>query len=256
MGGRNIAVIVMLVVFNAWLLLSCVSNESVDNSVPRHGPPVDFNERVAQIKKDYEEKSSPGSKDPSQPTTLANPAIDPLTKQGLSAYVPEKQQPEPLKKLSIPKVGASESPRNDDIHDNENNAIVILQDPTFAMKDFPRDRRMQVDWVKALDQGKIEPRADLEGKTEMTTLDMDIVMKNTQFMPWVRFPHIAHTKWLACSNCHPKIFIPQENANPISMNKVLRGEYCGVCHDKVAFALFICERCHSVPHEGSGPKWW
>ena len=76
------------------------------------------------------------------------------------------------------------------------------------------------------------------------------------FMPWVRFPHKPHTKWLACSNCHPAIFLPQEGANDISMNKVLRGEYCGVCHDKVAFSLFVCERCHSVPHEGSGKKWW
>ena len=160
------------------------------------------------------------------------------------------------KKLSIPEVGASESPRNDQIHDNFNNAIAVLQDPVKALADFPRDRRFQVDWVAALKQGHINPRADLEGKTQMATLDLDILMKNTQFMPWVKFPHIAHTQWLACENCHPKIFIPKENANPISMNKVLRGEYCGVCHDKVAFSLFICERCHSVPHAGSGPKWW
>jgi c(7)-type cytochrome triheme protein len=113
-----------------------------------------------------------------------------------------------------------------------------------------------VDWVAALDQGKIAPRADLLGETQMQTMDLDILMKNTQYMPWVKFPHLQHTKWLACSNCHPSIFIPKQDANPISMNKVLRGEYCGVCHDKVAFALFICERCHSVPHEGSGEKWW
>jgi len=163
---------------------------------------------------------------------------------------------EPLKKLSIPKVGASESPRNDEIHDTVNDAIAILQDPSKAMHDFPRDRRDQVDWVQALEQGFIEPRANLKGDLDMITMDLDIVMKNTQFMPWVRFPHLAHTKWLHCSNCHPAIFIPQEHANAISMNKVLRGKYCGVCHDKVAFAIFICERCHSVPHAGSGPKWW
>ena len=160
------------------------------------------------------------------------------------------------KKLSIPKITGSVNPRNDEYHDNQNNAIVVLQDPTFAMKDFPRDRRMEVDWVKTLDQGFIEPRADLLGSTKMKTLNKDILMKNTQFMPWVKFPHLQHTRWLACENCHPRIFIPKEDANPISMNKVLRGEYCGVCHDKVAFALFVCERCHSVPHEGSGPKWW
>lgn len=160
------------------------------------------------------------------------------------------------KKLSIPKITGSVNPRNDEFHDTKANAITVLQDPTLAMKDFPRDRRMEVDWVKTLDQGHIEPRADLLGQSKMTVMDKDILMKNTQFMPWVKFPHLQHTKWLACENCHPKIFIPKEDANPISMNKVLRGEYCGVCHDKVAFALFVCERCHSVPHKGSGPKWW
>ena len=162
----------------------------------------------------------------------------------------------PGKDLSIPDVGASESPRNDGVHDNFNNNIAVLQDPTKALADFPRDRRYQVDWVAALEQGRIDPRADLRGETKMQTFDLDIIMKNTLFMHWVKFPHLPHTKWLACSNCHPGIFIPQEHANPISMNKVLRGEYCGVCHDKVAFALFICERCHSVPHEGSGERWW
>lgn len=160
------------------------------------------------------------------------------------------------KPLSIPHEGASESPRNDGIHDTQVNSIAMLQDPTKALADFPRDRRDQVDWVAALDQGLIEPRADLLGETQMQTMDLDILMKNTQYMPWVKFPHLQHTKWLACSNCHPDIFIPKQDANSISMNKVLRGEYCGVCHDKVAFALFICERCHSVPHEGSGEKWW
>lgn len=160
------------------------------------------------------------------------------------------------KKLSIPKVTGSVPPRDDSYHDTQNNAIVVLQSPTVAMAKFPRDRRKEVDWVKTLDEGLIEPRADLQGQNKMPTMDLDIVMKNTQFMPWVKFPHLAHTKWLACENCHPKIFIPQEHANPISMNKVLRGEFCGVCHDKVSFSLFICERCHSVPHEGSGPAWW
>jgi c(7)-type cytochrome triheme protein len=166
------------------------------------------------------------------------------------------RQGDALHPLSIPIEGASESPRNDGIHDTQSNSIAILQDPTKALADFPRDRRNQVDWVAALDQGLIEPRADLLGGSSMQTMDLDILMKNTQNMPWVRFPHLQHTKWLACANCHPSIFIPKQDANPIDMNKVLRGEYCGVCHDKVAFALFICERCHSVPHEGSGEKWW
>ena len=133
----------------------------------------------------------------------------------------------------------------------------------MALKDFPLDRRQQANWVKTFELGLIEPRPSLTGKGEMLVMDMDILFTNTNTntntntkdMPYVRFPHLKHTRGLDCSNCHPKIFIPRRGANPVSMNKVLRGEFYGVCHDEVAFSLFICERCHSVPHEGSG-KWW
>lgn len=161
-----------------------------------------------------------------------------------------------IKKLSIPKIRGSESPQEDNIHDAKNSALAVLQDPADAMKDFPRDRHLQVDWVQTLEQGQIDPRANMSDKGKMEIKQGDIIMKNTQYMPWVKFPHSTHTKWLACKNCHPAIFVAKEHANQITMNKVLRGEYCGVCHDKVAFSLFICERCHSLPHKGSGPKWW
>lgn len=144
----------------------------------------------------------------------------------------------------------------DAIHDPKNTAIRILQDPAEALGAFPTDRRGGVDWVKALDLGIIQPRANLKGEDDMVTMDMDILFKDTGNMPWVKFPHIAHTKWLACSNCHPDIFIPQKGANNPSMDGILAGEYCGRCHDKVAFALWICERCHSVPHENSPAAWW
>ncbi len=154
------------------------------------------------------------------------------------------------------------TPLSDDgIHDPANPAIVRLQDPEESMADFPKDRRGEVDWVKALQQGLINPRKSLSGdeyggREIMQEMDLDILMKNTRQMPYVRFPHLAHTQWLACSNCHPAIFLPQEGANSISMEKILKGQYCGRCHDKVSFSLFVCERCHSVPHEGSGPAWW
>ena len=149
----------------------------------------------------------------------------------------------------------------DGIHDDKNPALKSLQEPIESMKGFPKDRRNEVDWVKTLDQKLIDPRKTKEGKEYggvglLQEMDMDIIMKNTQYMPYVRFPHLAHTKWLDCSNCHPNIFLPQEGANQINMDAVLKGKYCGVCHDKVSFSLFVCERCHNIVHEGSGPKWW
>ncbi len=144
----------------------------------------------------------------------------------------------------------------DGIHDPENPAITSLQDPKDAMGKFPMDRRGNVDWVKSLDQGLINPRQSLKGDQEMLIMNMDIIFTDTGQMPWVRFPHLAHTKWLDCSNCHPAIFVPQRGFNNPSMDGILAGEHCGRCHDKVAFPLWICERCHSVPHENSPAKWW
>jgi c(7)-type cytochrome triheme protein len=143
----------------------------------------------------------------------------------------------------------------DGIHDPTNKAISALQEPAEGLSAFPLDRRGGVDWVKAMDLGVIEPSADILGKTQMNPLDMDIMFKDTGQMPWVKFPHLAHTKWLACSSCHPAIFIPKKGANNPSMDGILAGEYCGRCHDKVAFALWTCERCHNVPHEGTPERW-
>lgn len=143
----------------------------------------------------------------------------------------------------------------DGIHDPKNPAITALQEPAEAMGAFPLDRRGGVNWVKALDLGIINPRADIKGETKMMPLDLDILFKDTDKMPWVKFPHLAHTKWLACSNCHPAIFIQKKGANNPSMDGILAGEHCGRCHDKVAFALWTCERCHNTPHEGTPKRW-
>ncbi len=146
--------------------------------------------------------------------------------------------------------------RNDGIHDPENPAIKSLQEPGDSLAKFPQDRRGGVNWVTALDHGLIQPRETLNGGEGMEVVDMDVLFTDTGSMPWVRFPHVAHTRWLACSNCHPDIFIARRGANDVSMDGILSGEFCGRCHDKVAFSLWICERCHSVPHAKSPKKWW
>ena len=146
----------------------------------------------------------------------------------------------------------------DEVHDPDNEGIKLLQEPREILFDLPRDRLGKIHWVAALNQGVISPRKDLsdKAKTDMPELDLDILMTNTASMPHVRFPHKAHTQWLACSNCHPDIFVQKQGANAISMSKILEGEFCGRCHGKVAFSWFACERCHSVPHASSPPAWW
>lgn len=138
----------------------------------------------------------------------------------------------------------------DGIHDPTNPAVKVLQEPYEAMKNFPRDSQGIIDWVKALEQGYIDPRKSRSGKQEMFPVDFDIIFKKTGSMPFVRFPHKAHTEWLTCANCHPLIFIPQRGGNPITMSAIIQGKYCGVCHGKVAFPPTMnCGRCHSVANQ-------
>jgi len=115
----------------------------------------------------------------------------------------------------------------------------------------------RVNWVNALREGNIKPKADLAGKEEMTVLDLDIeipVSKFTPHPPGVVFPHKAHTEQLFCSSCHPGIFTQQRGANPeMNMMRIIAGKYCGECHGHVAFPLEDCFRCHSKP--APVPEW-
>ncbi|MBE9531471.1 MAG: hypothetical protein IME98_01530 [Proteobacteria bacterium] len=119
------------------------------------------------------------------------------------------------------------------------------------LKDLPKDDfGNKVDWVKAIRDGSIKPKATLDGTGEMMVVDMDIDIPVAKFKPSppdVVYPHKAHTEWLDCSNCHTSIFNMQKGGNPdMNMMKIISGQYCGVCHGKVAFPLENCFRCHSA----------
>ncbi len=160
--------------------------------------------------------------------------------------------PQPAVEMPLAPLGA----QADRFYDPANPDLHQLQKAADALMGLPRDKTGKIDWMTALRNGSIAPRANLQGNQPAEILDLDIILKNTKEMPYVKFPHNSHTQWLACSNCHDQLFIPKAGANPITMDKIFRGEYCGTCHDRVAFlTYFSCERCHSVPH-GKIKAWW
>ena len=133
-----------------------------------------------------------------------------------------------------------------DIHDPDNPDAARLQRIDEATRNLPYEANGFPDWMRALNEGLIRPRSDLRGTQEMEVLDLDIIMKNTKEMPHVRFPHRSHTRWLACANCHPAPFASIAGSTRIRMSDIFRGQYCGMCHDRVAFITFFsCSRCHS-----------
>jgi len=142
-------------------------------------------------------------------------------------------------------------PPKDGIHDPANDNTHVLQPPLIAYEGLPTTEfGNYVDWVKALNDGLLNPRYDrFDPSVEPLVMDLDIVREVKASVPDVVFPHKPHTQWLHCSNCHPKIFIPQRNANVINMSAILLGQKCGVCHGKVSFPITTksCKKCHSKP---------
>lgn len=200
-----------------------------------------------------EREQAPASADPQRkPTASPPPSGRGHTASGVTVTMPAASPAPPppsaaaaaalpIARVTTPDV--SDAP----IYDRSGPAYDLLQRADTALADFPLDREGNVDWVRALRSGRIAPRISIAGGGQMPTDPREIVMRNTREMPAVVFPHQAHTEWLACDNCHEGIFIAKQGANTITMDDIFRGRYCGVCHDKVAFSTYVCDRCHSVP---------
>jgi c(7)-type cytochrome triheme protein len=136
----------------------------------------------------------------------------------------------------------------DELHDPADPALNLLQNPTKALSVLPGDGSgNQVNWVKALENGNIKPRTNIRSNTQSEVLDLNVLLRNTNEMGMVNFPHKQHTEWLVCSNCHEEIFKSKAGATKFGMFDILNGEYCGRCHGAVAFPLTDCNRCHNVP---------
>jgi c(7)-type cytochrome triheme protein len=139
--------------------------------------------------------------------------------------------------------------KDDGVHDPASPAIGVLQEPSEALSQLPPDGAgNKVNWVQAIDSGAINPRTNILPETKVRIRDDAIIVAKFGSMPAVRFPHRQHTLWLDCSNCHDKLFKAQAGANRFSMQAILEGQQCGLCHGAVAFPLTECLRCHSVPN--------
>lgn len=136
----------------------------------------------------------------------------------------------------------------DGVHDPGGPAIRQLQEPGEGLSLLPADPSgNRVLWAKALDRGAINPRRTrTPSETKGQVLDMDVLLNLRGSFPIVRFPHRIHTEWLACNNCHERLFKSRIGANKISMYQILQGEQCGLCHGAVAFPITQCSFCHSV----------
>lgn len=153
--------------------------------------------------------------------------------------------------LTPPKVAPQVSPDQDGLHDPAIVAAAGLNAPKAALASLvPNPYGNLVDWVQALRKGQFVPIWSLDPKAPAPeAIDMDIIIPAMGKTADVRYPHKAHTELFDCDACHPSIFVMQAGANVekgMSMVNITRGQFCGVCHGKVAFPLDDCNRCHNV----------
>ena len=74
-------------------------------------------------------------------------------------------------------------------------------------------------------------------------------------MPPVVFPHWFHRIRFKCKVCHPDVFVMRAGANEVSMIKIIKGEFCGKCHNgRIAWAPLYCDRCHAGKSEFTAPQ--
>jgi len=125
----------------------------------------------------------------------------------------------------------------------------------LAESNLPLDKYKLVDWVKIIKEGVIDPRWSLDPEADPADemiFDAKILFETmSDFMDNVVFPHEPHTWWLKCEACHDSvggpIFEPMAGANKVRMAEMAGGKWCGRCHNKVAFPLADCKRCHNRP---------
>ncbi|HLC18291.1 MAG TPA: c(7)-type cytochrome triheme domain-containing protein [Thermodesulfobacteriota bacterium] len=118
---------------------------------------------------------------------------------------------------------------------------------------LPKDRYGLIDWAKLVREGVIKPKHSLDPKAdELPPLQLDIlILAKGDFVDDVIYPHEMHTFWLKCEVCHPKIFVPAKGQNNMTMVGIANGEWCGRCHNRIAFPLTDCKRCHTSPKKAS-----
>ena len=122
-----------------------------------------------------------------------------------------------------------------------------------ASEMLPKDDIDEVDWMAALREGVIKPRAQImgQGDPQARVFKFDFYFAGPDPESDAFFPHSSHTEWLTCESCHPAIFpyrdlgLAGSEDYGITMDQVFEGEYCGKCHGTVAFVLDSCNRCHS-----------
>jgi len=152
-------------------------------------------------------------------------------------------------KAGVPAAGAATAAAQKAREEAERPAIESVKSWEEAQKLLPQDKDGGVDWVAAIKQGVIKPRAAIDGpgSPDANIFKWDFYFPGPNPEEDAYFPHSTHTEWISCESCHPRIFRHREIK--VVMDRIFEGQFCGACHGNVAFPLESCARCHTAQAE-------
>jgi c(7)-type cytochrome triheme protein len=113
---------------------------------------------------------------------------------------------------------------------------------------FPKNA-YGIDWEETEATGLIKPVDVLEGlsikKQALKSQEDFSIQARVKWASDIIFSHKKHNQWNGCELCHPEIFpATQKGVTRYTMFHISSGQYCGVCHGKVAFTTQACGSCH------------
>jgi c(7)-type cytochrome triheme protein len=118
---------------------------------------------------------------------------------------------------------------------------------------FQNDKFGFLDWVKLRESGAVRPVGPAGKKPEAR--DTVILYKSTMAgIGDVPFNHGTHTMDIDCATCHPSVFTDKLGERRSTMMEMAEGKSCGACHNKVAFKLADCIRCHQTDFDKAKVK--
>lgn len=117
---------------------------------------------------------------------------------------------------------------------------------------MPVDSSDLVDWEEAERRAFGKPADYVEGvsvRPDRLGIDRNFsISVSGTWLGEVAFSHQKHARWSGCEGCHPEVFpSTSRGAMEFRMKDIVAGEFCGVCHNKVAFPIASCLQCHETP---------
>lgn len=129
-----------------------------------------------------------------------------------------------------------------------NGDIRISTDWFRELEKFPSGLHgNMINWTETWKKGLINPKSQLTipAFTNLAFSEDLVIESEWAMVSPAVFPHGEHIKWLDCNVCHPFLFdIKKKFTKNFKMATNIDGNFCGVCHMRVAFPLADCNHCH------------